>query len=321
MSQPRLLQMSGVIVDLIYQIDEMPLAGGEANVGGCMISAGGGFNAMMAAKRSGMEVVYGGSIGTGVFSQLVLEALHGEGCKVLQDPNPDADQGSCVVLVDSRGERSFISSAGADGMMNDKQLAAIDPADGSWVLATGYLLSYAGSRQAIAGWLGQQSAGVNLVFDPSPVIAKVSSQLRELMFAKARWISANLDEARLLTAENTADAAARKMADLKTSNQGGVVVRDGADGCWVVTDDGSLSHQPGFKVNAIDTNGAGDAHIGAFVAALSRNVDPLSAAEIANAVAAISTTAQGPATAPELEYALKFITDMKSNRSSGLRAG
>ena len=53
------------------------------------------------------------------------------------------------------------------------------------------------------------------------------------------------------------------------------------------------------KEQIVDTNGAGDAHIGAFIACLTRGQSPPAAALYANIAAALSTKRYGPATAPE----------------------
>jgi sugar/nucleoside kinase (ribokinase family) len=79
-----------------------------------------------------------------------------------------------------------------------------------------------------------------------------------------------------------------------------VVVRLGGDGCLVATHSGSAV-VPGFEVEVVDTNGAGDAHAGAFLAALSRSEPPERAALFANAAAALAVTRRGPATAPRLD--------------------
>ena len=71
----RLLQLSGVIVDLIYWIEAMPEAGDEAVVHDFAIMPGGGFNAMFAARQAGMETVYGGMIGRGPFAEIVRKRL------------------------------------------------------------------------------------------------------------------------------------------------------------------------------------------------------------------------------------------------------
>jgi sugar/nucleoside kinase (ribokinase family) len=51
-------------------------------------------------------------------------------------------------------------------------------------------------------------------------------------------------------------------------------------------------------VTPIDTNGAGDTHVGCFIAALAEGHAPPEAARLANVAAALSTTEEGPSTAP-----------------------
>ena len=40
----RLIQLSGVIIDLVYKVEQVPAPGTEAVVHGCTLAAGGGFN-------------------------------------------------------------------------------------------------------------------------------------------------------------------------------------------------------------------------------------------------------------------------------------
>ena len=65
--------------------------------------------------------------------------------------------------------------------------------------------------------------------------------------------------------------AARRLAAASETEGGpgmGVVVRLGADGCVILAPGDEPVHVPGFAVEALDSNGAGDAHVGAFLAAL-----------------------------------------------------
>jgi sugar/nucleoside kinase (ribokinase family) len=64
---------------------------------------------------------------------------------------------------------------------------------------------------------------------------------------------------------------------------------------------------PGFAVGVVDTNGAGDAHSGAFIAALAAGAADAAAARSANAAAALSVTRRGPATAPTREELARFL--------------
>ncbi|GAB3029702.1 hypothetical protein GCM10027052_02130 [Parafrigoribacterium mesophilum] len=78
----------------------------------------------------------------------------------------------------------------------------------------------------------------------------------------------------------------------------GVIVRLGADGCVLAVSGAEPVHVPGFPVEVRDSNGAGDAHVGAFLAALAAGQHPLEAARRANACAALAVTRWGPATSP-----------------------
>ena len=46
-----LLQLSGVVVDLVHQVDHLPAPGEEVETPTFQMTAGGGFNAMAAARR------------------------------------------------------------------------------------------------------------------------------------------------------------------------------------------------------------------------------------------------------------------------------
>jgi sugar/nucleoside kinase (ribokinase family) len=95
-----------------------------------------------------------------------------------------------------------------------------------------------------------------------------------------------------------AGQAVSPAAEPGAAARGGVIVRTGPGGCLLSYGGGEPVSVPGFEVRAVDTNGAGDAHTGAFLAALARGADPLAAARLANAAAALSVTRAGPATAP-----------------------
>ena len=72
--------------------------------------------------------------------------------------------------------------------------------------------------------------------------------------------------------------------------------------------DGTAQTIAGFEVEAIDTNGAGDTHIGAFVSALARGVPPFEAARYANAAAAVSVTRHGGSSAPTDHEIQRFLS-------------
>ena len=294
----RLVQLSGVIMDHVYRVQFVPAPGGEAVVRSARLTPGGGFNAMVAARRMGMAVAFGGTLGTGAFADRIAAALAGEGIDILRPRLAGRDQGCCTVLIDDAGERSFIASEGADGVVTDADLAALPLQAGDWLLLSGYALLYRNSRGALGRWLATRPG--RLVFDPSPQIARIGAGPVQAALIAAHWISANRAEAATLTSHDDPALAAQALS----ARSGGAVVRDGARGAWLALPGGPALHIPPHPVHPVDTNGAGDAHVGAFIAALAAGQPPVDACTLANIAAALSTTREGPAMAPSLAEVL-----------------
>ena len=249
-----------------------------------------------------MEVVYGGTLGSGPFAERIAQGLAEAGIGVLRPRLRGMDQGVCTVLIDYTGERSFIASEGADGVVTDADLATLSLRPDDWLLLSGYALLYKGSRDALTRWL--QSRPGRLVFDPCPIIASIPETARAAALAAAHWISANRAEAEVLTGQRDPGRAAQMLAD----RPGGAVVRDGAQGAWIATKDAAPVHVPAHRVTVVDTNGAGDCHVGAFIAALAAGRPPVESCRMANIAAALSITRAGPATAPTLSDVMAHAT-------------
>ena len=169
----RFLQLSGVVIDLVHHIDHLPRSGEEVETPDMMVTAGGGFNAMQAARRMGIDVSYGGSLGTGMFADIAAKALADAGIGTLPLARQAIDQGTCAVLVDSSGERSFISHHGAERKIDAAGLDAIDVSEGDWILLTGYSLFKPETAAAFLPWLQRLRQDANFIFDPGPVVAEI----------------------------------------------------------------------------------------------------------------------------------------------------
>ena len=76
----------------------------------------------------------------------------------------------------------------------------------------------------------------------------------------------------------------------------GVVVRDGADGAVLAVPGREPVRVPGVPASTVvDTNGAGDVHVGAFVAGLARGLEPVDAVAAADAAASAWVSLPGSA--------------------------
>jgi len=142
---------------------------------------------------------------------------------------------------------------------------------------------------------------VTLVFDPATLVADIPASLLAAVLTRCDWLSCNAAEATALhpaAGQHGPGVAAERLA---ATFGCGVVVRVGAEGAAVATPESSAVHVRPFVVNAVDLNGAGDTHVGSFIASialLGPTFDPVVAARRANIAAAIAVTRRGPATAP-----------------------
>lgn len=314
MSPARLLQMSGIVVDLVYRVDEVPKPGEEVLSEDTMITSGGGFNAMVAASRAGMHVSYGGSHGTGRFADIVRNSLSELRIQALQSRVETCDQGTTVVLVDHRGERTFVSHTGAERHFGSSQFGQVDMTAFEYVLISGYTFALSRVPEDLDVWLDSIPEGPQLVFDPTPVIDKIPSAILAKLMRRCSWISANADEARIITGIGDPQSSAVALLDRMGESKTGALVRHGEHGCWLALPGEAVAHVAAFEVEPVDTNGAGDTHIGSFIAALGAGDAPLEAVRFANAAAALSTLQNGPATAPERRLTETFMEAEMSRR-------
>ncbi|MEV0487747.1 PfkB family carbohydrate kinase [Streptomyces sp. NPDC050508] len=292
----RLWHLGNVVVDLVLEIPALPERGGDVLATRTERTPGGGFNVMAAAARQGLPVTYAGAHGTGPFGDRARAALHTEGIDVLLAPRTSEDTGFVVCLVDADGERTFVTSPGAEATLTATDLAELRPGAGDLVYVTGYGLLHDSNRAALLDLLPRLDPAVTLVTDPGPLVGEIPVTALQLFLTRSDWWSCNAREATLLTGiDDPAEAARALQSRLR---RGSVLVRTGPDGC-LLHHGGRLVTVPGFAVDAVDLNGAGDAHTGVFMAALARGTDPVAAAHRANAGAALAVTAPGPATAPD----------------------
>lgn len=294
-------------------VSNVPRPGADVLAERGLLTTGGGFNSMSSAARQGMSVVYAGKLGTGPFSTLAVRSLDDEGISAPIPPNHESDAGFCVVIVEDSGERTFMTSRGAEGTLQLNDLQALDIRDGDFVLVSGYNVMYPGLAEMVLEWIGELSDGVVVALDPSNRVYDIPAPYLETILARADWILCNETEAHDLTGSGEPAVAAVAIAAL--TRRGDAVVRHGATGCTVVHDGSGPVEVNGFATKVVDTNGAGDTHNGVFIAELARGTDPEEAARRANAAASIAISELGPATCPT-----RTLIDARIAQSAALAA-
>jgi sugar/nucleoside kinase (ribokinase family) len=301
----RLLHLGNVVVDVVLNVPALPEPGGDVLATGAQTAAGGGFNVMAAAARQGLAVAHRGVIGTGPFAALAATACAAEGIEVLQPAKPGLDTGFVITVVDATGERTFLTSRGAEATLTAADLDPVRPAPDDAVYLSGYGLAHPSNAAALVGWLGGLDDDHLVVFDPGPLAGALPDGVLRPVLARADWVTCNARESALLTGAADPGEALRALAGRLP--RAGILVRVGPAGCLLSPRGSPPGRVPGFAVEAVDTTGAGDTHTGVFLAALASGAGPAEAARRANAAAALSVTRRGPATAPTRAELAEFL--------------
>lgn len=168
----RVVLMGQILVDLAVRGEALPAPGGDVWANDEGMHVGGGFNALVAARRMGAQAVSLSPIGHGPYSLLIQQALQRA---EITDAGPridGIDNGFCIAFTDQSGERTFISTRGAETRAPANAwadfTATMRPGDVLYI--DGYLMDHPANRQAAQGALEALPEGVQVILDVSPVI-------------------------------------------------------------------------------------------------------------------------------------------------------
>ena len=303
---PRLFDLDTVMLDVVAMIDVLPTRGNDAEVLERLVTPGGGFNVMSAARRQGMAVTYAGQLGSGPFADIAKKALVAEGIQLPVPANDSVDLGLCFVLVEKGGERTFVTSPGAEGTLSLQDLSVIDVKPGDYVFVSGYNFVYPAICATSATWLQGITQDAVVIFDPGPRGSDIPRDVLSALLTRCNWLVCNEPEAMSLTKTNSLDAALEQLSKLNV--QAGVIVRVAERGCILLQAGNEPEVIPGFSANVVDTTGAGDTHGGVFIAELAKGTGVSAALTRANAACAIAIGKLGPATAPSSEEVTDFLS-------------
>jgi len=292
----RLFCTDTVLIDVVLTVSSLPERAGDVRATSQLITTGGGFNAMSAAARHDVTVLYAGRLGSGPFAALADADLAREGIGVPVESNRDVDCGICVVLVEPDAERTFVTTTGAESTLRASDLASLEVMASDFVLVSGYNVMYDDMAEVVLGWLESLDPDVTVAFDPATRVDDIPQPYLARVLRRANWVLCNLAEATALGGTDDALVAARALTQRGESLS--ALVRRGAAGCVVAEHDAPAVEVEGFRTTVVDTNGAGDVHNGVFLAELAQHVTPFDAARWANAAAAMAVARRGPATGP-----------------------
>lgn len=273
------------VVDLMGRTPHLPVPGETVKGSFFKQGAGGkGFNQGVAAHKAGGDVAMVTKLGRDSLANVALDAM--DEIKMPKDFlffNEEVATGIALIMVDENtSQNEIVIVPGACSTITDEDIARV----AERIKDSGYLLLQLEVNQDANEKVAQfaKDNGVKVIINTAPY-----QPISDSFLNGAYLVTPNEVEAEELTgiAVNdleSADRAAKVFFEKDVQN---VLITLGSRGVYINTE-GRSEIVPAYKVNAIDTTGAGDAFNGGLIAALAEGKSLAEAARFANALAAIS---------------------------------
>lgn len=285
------------VMDRIYYVEGLPTESGKY-VARNYTEVGGGpaATAAVAAARLGAQVDFIGRVGDDDTGNSLLAELESWGVNTRYTKRYNqAKSSQSAIMVDTKGERIIINYPSPDLLPDAEWLEEIDFSQWDVVLAD--VRWHDGAKKAFT--LARQ-AGVMTVLDGDITPQDIS----ELVALSDHAAFSEPGLARLTGVKEMASA----LKQAQTLTNGHVYVTQGSAGCdWL--ENGGRQHQPAFKVDVVDTTGAGDVFHGALAVALATSGDLAESVRFASGVAALKCTRPGGrAGIPDCDQTRSFLS-------------
>jgi len=267
-----------------------------------MMPGGKGANQAVCAAKLGAKTYMIGRVGKDIFGERALQSLVSAGVNIdYVTIDEETHTGIAFILLDTAGENMIAVAPGTDYKVSERDVdRAIDVIKQSDSLLLQLEIPI---NTVIYAAKVAYRHGVRVLLNPAPAMA-----LPKELYSYIDVLVPNRTEAEMLTSikiDSIDDAvkAGRELIGMGIEN---VVITMGNRGAVIVSKD-FYHHVPAFKVDVVDTTGAGDVFVAALGVFLSRGMDIVNACRYACAAAALKISRMGAQSAPTLDEVENFI--------------
>lgn len=288
--QRRITVFGSSVVDLMSRAPHLPAPAETVKGTFFMQSPGGkGFNQGIAARKAGGDVAMITKLGRDSLAQIPLNAMRQAD---LSDEylfyNDSVPTGTALIMVDeTTGQNAIVIVPGACSTITDDDIAAVS----EQICNCEYLLLQLEINQDAnekAAKLAKEN-GVRVIVNTAPYQPVSDEFLRGVYLVTPNEVEAEALTGIPVTDLESADRAAQVLLAKGVQN---VLITLGGRGVYLHTE-GTSEILPAYRVDAVDTTGAGDAFNGGLLTALAEGKSLHDAALFANALAAISVQRLG----------------------------
>lgn len=240
-------------------------------------------NTVITLAQLGKNAALSGKIGDDDFGDRYEKQLRDHGA-VSYLARGEGNTGSSVVMVSPDSERTMNTSLENNRKYSiaDIQEDAIREAD--YFYFTGYMWDTDSQKAALLRAIDvAKEAGTKIIFDAADPFAvrRSSGEFTRLIEKHFDIALANAEEARLMFGNDNPEACTDRLSEIC----GTAIVKDGGEGSYVKS--GDTSHKiPVYRVDTVDTTGAGDIYAAGFIYGLCEGQDLETCGHIASKLAA-----------------------------------
>ena len=284
----RILVIGDVMIDVIVR-PEGPLARGSDRRASISFQSGGSAaNQAAWLASSGVAVDFVARVGSGeVESETARLAAIGVNPHLIGDPA--IKTGRLVALIDADGERSFLTDRGANDALEAGDIPDALIEGAAWLHLSGYSFFAASPRAAVLDAM-RRAGDKRISVDPaSAEFLREAGADKFIAWTRgASILFPNAEEAAILAGSDDPETQCARLA----ARYPLVIIKRGAGGAEAA--EGARRYRVNApNIEAIDTTGAGDAFVAAFLAARLNGADIEPALKRAGAVGAQATTRVG----------------------------
>jgi len=312
----KILVFGSFVVDLMARTPHLPVPGETVKGSMFKMGAGGkGFNQCVAAHKAGADVTMVTKLGQDAFAEVALGTMRELGMDMSRILYSETEPtGSALIMVDeTTSQNEIVVVLGSCNTITDQEVDSLRDI----LLECDYVLTQLETNVSAIERLVQLANETNtkVILNTAPVQPVSDEVLSNVELITPNEVEAEILSGIIIDSKANADKAADWFFEKGVKN---VLITLGGRGVYIATDE-KRGIIPAYKVNAVDTTGAGDAFNGGLIAALAEGKDLWEAAAFANALAALSvqklgTTPSMP-TREEIDFFLEHYKESNGSDS------
>jgi ribokinase len=289
MTKIEVIGFGALNVDTLLKVDKIAGAEEESFIHDYTEACGGSAaNTIVGLARLGCKVGFIGKIADDHEGKLQLDCFTKEGVDtdgIIHSPK--GKSGVCLGFVDKKGARALYINPGVNDSIEFREL---QPAYLSQTQIL-HLSSFVGEKsfRTQKKLMSLLPDSVKISFDPGSLYAQKGLATIEPIIQNSFVMMPNSVELELITGETDIPKGAAMLIDMGVQI---IAVKLGAKGCYVTNGEEKKTIQP-FKVQAVDTTGAGDAFNAGFLYGLIHDKSLGECGRLGNFVASRSVMKMG----------------------------